>query len=131
VINHRNISGVLLVLSFAIYLIFSKAGDTSDMNLKDALVIERWDSYYFINLNLLVIYLSRLALKSYRDKLTRIIIQVFIGVSWVKLLLNLYSFIDMDVFDKINTSSEAGAIIVSCIVVFLIYRSNEMAKRKV
>jgi hypothetical protein len=125
VINQRNISGVLLVLSFAIYLIFGKAGDTSDMIPKDALEIERWDSYYFINLDLLVIYLSILGLKCYRDKLHRIIVKVFLGVAMGKLLLNLFSFVDMDIFDKINTSSEAGVIIVSCIVVFLIYRSNE------
>jgi hypothetical protein len=113
------------VFSFAIYLIFGKAGDTSDMSLKDALEIERWDSYYFINLDLLVIYLSRLVLKCYRDTLSRIISKVFLGVAMGKLLLNLFSFVDMDIFDKINTSGEAGAIIVSCIVVFLIYRGNE------
>jgi heme/copper-type cytochrome/quinol oxidase subunit 4 len=131
VINQRNISGVLLIFSFAIYLIFGKAGDTSDMILKDAHIIELWDSYYFMNLNLLVIYLSILGLKCYRDKLSRIIVKVFLGVAIGKLLLNLYSFMDMNSFDKINTSSEAGAIIVSCIVVFLIYRSNGMVKRKV
>lgn len=101
------------------------------MNLKDAHIIELWDSYYFMNLNLLVIYLSILGLKCYRDKLSRIIVKVFLGVAMGKLLLNLFSFMDMDIFDKINTSSEAGAIIVSCIVVFLIYRSNGMVKTKV
>lgn len=124
-INQRNISGVLLVISFAIYLIFSKAGDTTGMSLEEKYIIELWDSYYFVNGSLLIIYLGRLALKCYRDKLTTLIVTVFMGVSVIKLLLNLYSFVDMDIFDKINTSSEVGAIIVSCIVVFLIYRSNE------
>ena len=125
-INRRNISGLFLVLAYAIYLTFGKTGYGSDE--VSSHTIELWDSYYFCIWNYGVLYFGNLIVKAYKDKIINILMKVLMGVSFIQLSLNLYSFFDMMIFDKINTSSITGAIIVSCIVVFLIYRRNGMDK---
>ena len=51
------------------------------------------------------------------------------GIAVVELLFNIYSFIDIEGFNKINSYHEAGAIVVGCIVIFLIYKNYGLVKR--
>ena len=127
-INQRNISGLFLVLAYAVYLVFGEAVCSSEVPTN---IVELWDSYYFCIWNFGVLYGGNLIIKAYKDFIINVLIKVLMGVSFIQLTLNLYSFVDMAIFDKINTSGETGAIIVSCIVVFLIYRRNGMVKSEV
>ena len=116
-IKARHISGSLIIMAMVPYFLF---GDADDM---------QWARYDFANQSLMTILLCALVIRAYRDKLTRIIAKIFMGIASFKLLFNSYGFIDMGVFDKINNAYWTGGVIVGCIIIFLIYRSYELVKR--
>ena len=118
-INFRNISGLLTVIAMAIYFLF---GDPDSYY---------WTSYDFVIQSWIIFYFSGLLLNVFRDKLMLISLKIIMGTALMKLLFNLYSFYDVDVFNKINRSYESGGIIVFCILIFLIYHYYGMDKREI
>jgi len=116
-ITAKNIFGLILVLLVAAYMIFADVD--SDI----------WGSFYFCVWNLICLWFGHLLLKSYRDKILSIVIKIIMGVSILKLFLNVYSFFDIDIFNKINRSHEAGGVVVGCILIFLIYSNGRLVKR--
>jgi hypothetical protein len=116
-INVRNIFGIVFIILVSIYMLF---GDPDSFN---------WGSYYFCVWNLIIIWISSMAIKIYRDKLHGIIVKIIMGISLSKFFLNAYSFFDINIFNKINRSYEIGAVMVGCIIIFLIYKKYGLVKR--
>ena len=96
-----------------VYFLF---GDASNL---------QWARYDFANQSLMTIFLGSIIIKSNRNKLLNIIVKIFMGIAFFKLMLNAYGFIDMDAFNKINNAYFSGGAIVGCILIFLLYRRYE------
>lgn len=91
-----------------------------------------WDGLYFCTWNSVLVYLCHLLINKFRDKLLNIILKLIMGVSVFKLIFSIYSFFDIEIYNTINNSYHAGGVIVSCMVIFLIYRNHgQLVKRKV
>lgn len=117
-INARNISGLLIIICMSIYFLF---GDPDSFF---------WCGFYFSLWNFISVYLCSLALKSYRDLLLRIVLKIIMGISLAKLFFSIYSFFDIDIYNKINRSYESGGFLVGCILIFLIYTKYERFFKK-
>ena len=109
-IKARYISGSFIIIAMVFYFLF---GDADSL---------QWARYDFANQSLMTILLCILVIRAYRDKFTRILAKIFMGIALFKLLFNAYGFIDMEVFSKINNAYWTGGAIVGCLVAFLIYR---------
>lgn len=115
--DSRNIFGFIAIIAFAIYKIFGNPDN------------DYWSGFYFCTVNSTFIWACWLVMKFYRDKLLRIFMKILMGISLAEFALNIISFFDVDFFNKINRSYEAGAIVVSCVLIFLIYKANGLVKR--
>jgi len=117
VINARNIFGLVLIVLFVIYDLFHIHGNSF------------WASYYYVTWNLIGIYAFRYILKSSKDKLLRVIMKIFMGVTVFELILNTYSFFNIERFRELNHTKELGCAVVCCVIIFLIYSRHERMVR--
>jgi hypothetical protein len=88
-----------------------------------------WGSYYFVTWNTVIFSISYLYLKSQRDRMTRILIQIFMGVTLSKILFNFFSFFCRDIFDRINKGEEIGVVVTCSVLIFIIYSYGRLAKK--
>lgn len=89
-----------------------------------------WNGVYFSTWNFITVYLCKLLINKYRDKLLQIILKIIMGTSVFKLLFSVYSFFDVYAYERINNSHNAGGVIVGCILIFLIYSKNGRMVKK-
>ena len=90
-----------------------------------------WGGFYYCTFSFTVVWLGSMVLKSTRDKLLTILVKIIMGISLFSLVLNLYSFFDVEIFNKINRAYETGGVIVGSVIIFLTHNRNELVKRKV
>jgi len=117
-INLRNTLGVIFFILIIIYKIFG----VSDIDRPEESAI--WDSIYFCTMNALFFWMGHLILKAYRDKLLKLIIEIILSVITIEAVLNLYSVVNIDGFNKLNQLHEIGAITILFVLIFLIYSKN-------
>ena len=113
----KNILGLLFLVAILVYSIFGDPDNAS------------WGSFYFITWNSLMLYFGDMCLKSQRDKFTRIVIKSIMGITLVKVLLNIVSVIDLKFYNSINRGWEIGITIACLVLIFLIYNYGRLVKK--